>query len=331
MAQIDLPSEASQNPEAVRQPILNIEKIKKLLDLELEERGDELVEAQITDVQQQSQLAQQIAERLSDPSERKNFPYLPEDNADILKVIEGEIVMLRQELKVKEEVLLHKAEKFKAIENDPAKKSLMGKALDVMKKGLKFTWKHKWKILIALALVAGGVAGWYYKDAIMGLLGLGGGSGVGIGAGEGVGIGGAAAESAGEAAAEGVAAAGEAGAEGAGAVAEIADGVTDVGSLKWPLETGEWLAEAGKAAGSDIEAGKALRIALKGGEVVEVGGQEYSIETFKKLFESWGKSNGVGLVKIQRYGSALPSLENDVGGFLKSMDVQSWFLDGLLD
>jgi hypothetical protein len=322
------PANQSQGPEmpqmVERQPLLSVEKIKKLLDLH--ERDDSMIEAQITDVQQESELAKQIAEKLSDPKERKNYPFLPEDNAEILKVVEGELVTLREYLRTKEEVLLEKAKKFKDIEKDPQKKSLMGKALDAVKKGLNFTWRHKWKILIGLAVIAGGVAGWYYKDALLGLLGL---RGFGFGAGAGEGAGTAAAEGAAEAGAEGAATAGGSVAEGtaaaaeeSGAVAEIAEGVTNTDNLGWKLVEG-WAKDGNPA-------NNVLKIATKGGEVVEVNGTQYSVDTFEKLFENWSKGKDVQEVIIDQYGSSLPKLETRVMNFLHSQNVSSRYTEHLL-
>lgn len=173
------PSSQSAVPEVPREvmrpQVLSIDVIQRLL--RLEERDRELLEAQISDVHKKGELAQQIAERLSDPAERALLPGVPENPEHTLSFVEGQLDHLQEELRVKEEVLLHKAERFKELETDPAKKSLKEKALNALRKGWNFTWKHKWKILVVLAVIAAGVAGWYYWNALAGLLGVGTGEG----------------------------------------------------------------------------------------------------------------------------------------------------------
>lgn len=162
-------------PESFQRTVLSVDTIRELLNLD--ERDQELLEAQIGDVEKKEELARQIAERLADPALRERFPDLPDTPEHTLAFVGRQLDRLQEELRVKEEVLRHKAERLKELENDPVKKSLKEKALDALRKGWNFTWKHKWKILAVLAVIAAGAAAWYYWNTLAGLLGVGTGEG----------------------------------------------------------------------------------------------------------------------------------------------------------
>lgn len=137
--------------------------------------------------------------------------------------------------------------------------------------------------------------------------------------GKGFGLGGAGGTAAG--AAEGAAEATGAIADAAPAIAEGASGAVSSAS--------ELLISAGD--GSPIQYFKVL---LKGGNLIELNGQDYTFEAFKNLFETLPKEL-IGskdfYVEAQRYASTLPTNEIQFFDYLKSLNQQVLHVKELVD
>lgn len=135
-----------------------------------------LLRAEVGDVANREALARRIADQLlaqhPDASAPKN---------ELVESVLAKLDDLQHDLEMEQDELLRKAEVFNRIEKDPVKKGLLEKAMDTVKSGWSFSWKHKWKILAVIAVIATGVAGWYYWGQLGGLLGLGGGAAEGAG------------------------------------------------------------------------------------------------------------------------------------------------------
>lgn len=132
-----------------------------------------MLQAEVSDIEHRQELAMQIAQQL-----RIQYPDRVESEGDLVASILQKLDGLQRELEMESDEILRKSRVFESIDADPVKKGLLKTALDTMKSGWNFSWKHKWKILAVIAVIATGVAGWYYWNQLAGLLGLS------IGAGE---------------------------------------------------------------------------------------------------------------------------------------------------
>lgn len=130
-----------------------------------------LLREEVGDVANREALAHRIADQLL-----AQFPDSGEPKSALVQSVLVKLDDLQHDLEMEQQELLHKAEVFERIEKDPVKKSLLEKAMDTVKSGWSFSWKHKWKILAVIAVIATGVAGWYYWGQLGGLLGAGGGA-----------------------------------------------------------------------------------------------------------------------------------------------------------
>lgn len=144
----------------------------------------EYLHQEVSDLGKRENLAQRIAQQMmSNPEQYPDLPGEQELVQDILKNLDG----LQEELKIEKEEMQRKADTFDAIDADPEKRGLLRKALDVVNGGLAFSWRHKWKILAVVALLATGAAAWYYWEQLAALLGEGWGGFGGAGGAEGAG------------------------------------------------------------------------------------------------------------------------------------------------
>jgi hypothetical protein len=241
-------------PQDVREAMRTLPDFEQMeLDVLIEEVGD---------IDKRQELAQKIADQLMD-----TLPDAPDREELVEKVME-QLDGVQEELQIERDEIIEKGNRFEAIENDPAKKSLLGKALDVVKNGWEFSWKHKWKILAVVAVIATGVAGWYYWNLLMSLL-----PGAGMG-GTGFSTGAAGAESVGE----GVGAAAAAG--------EAVEGTIDAQILS-NLGFEEGAAHIIKG------------VEVAGDGLVTYGGQQYTAAEFATMAEELAAEQGNVLIDGQ--------------------------------
>lgn len=157
-----------ESPAEMLSPQSLREVVKKLPDFEQMET--EFLHEEVSNLGKRDELASRIADQLLKNPEA--YPDLPE-KPELVQQILTKLDALQEELLIEKEEMIRKSETFDRIDADPEKRSLLRKAMDVVKSGWRFSLRHKWKILAVVALLATGVAAWYYWEQLAALLGEG--------------------------------------------------------------------------------------------------------------------------------------------------------------
>lgn len=139
--------------------------MRQLPEFKVKEK--EVIAAGIATIEARKALSERIASFLLQSMPSAELQSLDDLSAQVLEQLNKLQDLLSQE----EEEILRKTERMTAIEQNPEKKSLLTKASNMVKEGWETAKNHKWKILFALAAIAGGVAVWYYWDYLALLFG----------------------------------------------------------------------------------------------------------------------------------------------------------------